>query len=251
MTGEHTADQQTIRLVLIDDQALVRAGIGMILDAEDDIQVVGEAGDGKAGVELVRQLAPDVVLMDVRMPVLDGIEATRQLTADQTVTARVLVLTTFDTDEGVTGAIEAGASGFLLKDSTPDDIVRAVRAVAAGDAVVSPSAMRKLLDAMGSHRVGQAGGTQPNPHQPAHHQQIRKVHPSISALTEREAEVLALIGDGLNNSEIAERLFLSEATVKTHVSRVLGKLSARDRIQAVLIARDAGLSGDGPGRGSG
>lgn len=242
-------DTPPIRLVLIDDQALVRTGIGMILDAEDDIEVVGEAGDGRAGLALVREKQPDVVLMDVRMPVMDGIEATSRITSDPALSARVLMLTTFDTDDGVVGAMRAGASGFLLKDSTPEDIVRAVRAVAVGDAVVSPSAMRKLLAAMGPSLGGTGLAETPSaPASPATAPSTplstaRRIHPSISALTEREAEVLGLIGEGLNNAEIAERLFLSEATVKTHVSRVLGKLAARDRIQAVLIARDAGLSG--------
>jgi DNA-binding NarL/FixJ family response regulator len=252
----------TIRLAVVDDQRLIRAGLVMLLDSEDGIEVVGEAGDGKAGLDLVRAERPDVVLMDVRMPVMDGIAATERIVLDSSLDTRVLVLTTFDTDQAVIDAMRAGASGFLLKDAEPDDIVRAVRAVAAGDAVIAPSAMRRLLDALGPGlRAGLAagpggaagaGGPAPSaaaaPGAPvaaggagAARAVVGTVPKAVQSLTPREREVLGLIGAGLTNAEIAERLFLAEATAKTHVHRVLGKLAARDRVQAALIAHQAGL----------
>lgn len=211
-----------LRVVIVDDQHLVRTGFRMILDAEDGIEVVGEAADGLAGVEVVLREQPDVVLMDVRMPHLDGVEATRRITAAG-VTTRVLVLTTFDLDEHVAGAVRAGASGFLLKDTPPDELVRAVRVVAAGDALLSPSVTRQLLDQVA------AGGA------PV------ATDPAVDALTEREREVLDLLARGLSNAEIAERLVLGETTVKTHVGRVLSKLGLRDRVQAVVWAYEHGI----------
>lgn len=211
-----------LRVVIVDDQHLVRTGFRMILDAEDGIEVVGEAADGLAGVEVVLRERPDVVLMDVRMPHLDGVEATRRITAAGVAT-RVLVLTTFDLDEHVAGAVRAGASGFLLKDTPPDELVRAVRVVAAGDALLSPSVTRQLLDQVA------AGGA------PV------ATDPALETLTEREREVLDLLARGLSNAEIADLLVLGETTVKTHVGRVLSKLGLRDRVQAVVWAYEHGI----------
>jgi DNA-binding NarL/FixJ family response regulator len=247
-----------IRLVVIDDQKLIRSGLVMLLDAEDDIEVVGEAEDGRAGLDLVRALTPDVALMDIRMPVMDGIAATHRIVLDTSLPTRVLVLTTFDTDEAVLDAMKAGASGFLLKDADPDDIVRAVRNVAAGDAVLAPSAMRRLLDAVGpSLRAGlldapdpaaaaaaaaPVSAQGPAPATPPAAPAIPpKLVAAVGSLTEREREVLGLVGEGLTNAEIAQRLFLADTTVKTHVHRIMGKLQARDRVQTALIAHRAGL----------
>ena len=228
---------EPITVVLVDDQQLVRAGLRMIIDAEPDLAVVGEAGDGRAGLVLVSETAPDVTLMDIRMPVMDGIAATRELVESGTST-RVLVLTTFDTDEAVVEAMRAGASGFLLKDTDPDDLARAIRAVAAGDAVVAPSAMRRLLDVLGpglGSAVGPAGqDAAPDP-------TAGPDSDLLEPLTDREVDVLALIGRGLTNAEIAVELVVAESTVKTHVSRILMKLGARDRVQAVIVAHRAGL----------
>lgn len=218
-----------ITVLVVDDQMLVRAGLRMILDAEPDIEVVGEAADGAAGVALIAQEQPAVALMDIRMPVLDGIAATREA-AQRHPATKVLVLTTFDTDTAVLDAMRAGASGFLLKDTQPDDLVRAVRSVAAGDAVVAPGAMRRLVAALGP------GGPEPAP---ARAEEAAE----LAELTEREVEVLALVGAGLTNAEIAKRLVVAESTVKTHVSRILYKLDARDRVQAVIIAHQVGLVG--------
>ena len=211
-----------IRVLLVDDQELMRMGFRMVLGAQPDIDVVGEAGDGRRAVELADELRPDVVLMDVRMPILDGVEATRQITGPGY--AKVLVMTTFDLDEYALSALHNGASGFLLKDTQPAELVSALRAVASGDAVVSPSVTRRLLDRF----LGTAGG------------QLRDAG-VLDALTEREREVLVLIAKGLSNTEIAGTLFLSEATVKTHVGRILAKLELRDRVQAVVLAYETGL----------
>ncbi|GAB3480463.1 response regulator [Amycolatopsis cihanbeyliensis] len=211
-----------IRVVLVDDQELMRVGFRMVLGAQPDIDVVGEAADGKEAVRLAERERPDVVLMDVRMPVLDGVEATKRIVAAGT--SRVLVMTTFDLDEYVYSALQGGASGFLLKDTPPDHLVTALRAVASGDAVVSPSVTRRLLD-----RFIGSGGTPPR--DPA----------VLDVLTGREREVLVLIGKGLSNTEIADKLFLSEATVKTHVGRILAKLELRDRVQAVVLTYETGL----------
>ena len=216
----------TIRVLLCDDQALVRGGFRMILEARPDLQVVGEAGYGRQAVSLARQTQPDVILMDVRMPHLDGVEATRQIVAAGS-PARILVLTTYDLDDYVYAAIRAGASGFLLKDVQPAQLAEAIRVIAAGDALLAPSVTRRLL--------GQFARTLPGP-------RFRPASPaSLSALTERETEVLRLLAAGLSNAELAGRLYISDATVKSHVSSLLRKLGLRDRVQAIILAYDTGL----------
>ena len=215
-----------IRVVVVDDQELMRVGFRMVLGAQADIDVVGEAGDGAQAIRMAEELRPDVVLMDVRMPVLDGVEATKRIVAAGT--ARVLVMTTFDLDEYVYSALQGGASGFLLKDTQPDHLVSALRAVASGDAVVSPSVTRRLLDRF----VGTGGAPM-------------RDTAELDVLTDREREVLVLIAKGMSNLEIAETLFLSEATVKTHVGRILAKLELRDRVQAVVLAYETGLARPG------
>ena len=211
-----------IRVLLADDQALVRGGFRMILEARDDFEVVGEAANGAEAVELAQRVQPDVILMDVRMPVLDGVEATRRLVASGS-PARVLILTTFDLDEYVHAAIRAGASGFLLKDVEPEELVAAVRVVADGDALLAPSVTRRLLERFADTLSSEVAS------------------PDLDALTNRELETLRLLASGLSNAEIAEQLVVTEATVKTHVSSVLRKLRVRDRVQAVVAAYDAGL----------
>jgi len=213
----------TIRVLLCDDQALVRSGFRLILEARPDLQVVGEAEDGAQAVRLAAQTQPDVILMDVRMPHLDGVEATRQIVAAGS-PARILVLTTYDLDEYVYAAIRAGASGFLLKDVQPAQLAEAIRVIAAGDALLAPSVTRRLL--------GQFARTLP---------EQRAIPATLSALTEREADVLRLLAAGLSNAELAGRLYISEATVKSHVSSLLRKLGVRDRVQAVILAYEAGL----------
>jgi DNA-binding NarL/FixJ family response regulator len=214
-----------IDVVVADDQALVRAGFCALLDAEDGVRVVGEATDGAAAVALVRELHPDVVLMDIRMPGLDGLAATRQIVADpRTAGTRILVLTTFELDEYVFEALRVGASGFLVKDTEPVDLVKAVRAVAAGDAQLSPSVTRRLIEHV-------AVGSKPLPHE----------RPDVARLTEREREIVTLVGEGLSNAEIADRLVVSPATAKTHVSRAMVKLGVRDRAQLVVLAYESGL----------
>jgi DNA-binding NarL/FixJ family response regulator len=212
----------TISVLIADDQALVRAGFRMIIEARDDLAVVGEAGDGDQAVRLAAQARPDVVLMDVRMPGTDGIEATRRITrADGA--PRVIVLTTFDLDETVYGALRAGASGFLLKDVRPSELVDAIRVVAGGDALLAPSVTRRLLDRFVATEA------------------VTVRADRLAALTEREREVLALVARAASNAEIAARLVVTEATVKTHVSAILRKLGLRDRVQAVVLAYDLGL----------
>ncbi len=214
----------TIRAVVVDDQEIVRAGFAALLDTQDDIEVVGTAADGEEAVAICGEQKPDVVLMDVRMPTMDGIEATRRLAADAGAGPKVIVLTTFDLDEHVYDALGAGASGFLLKDVTAETLFDAVRVVAAGDALLAPSVTRRL--------VGEFARLRPSlPPRPE----------ALDDLTPRETEVLRLVAEGLSNGEIAERLVVSEETVKTHVSRVLGKLSLRDRTQAVVLAYESGL----------
>jgi len=213
----------TIRLLLCDDQALVRSGFRMILDAREDLEVVGEAEDGSQVIELARRIDPDVILMDVRMPNVDGVEATRRLVTGGS-RARILILTTFDLDEYVYEAIRAGASGFLLKDVEPPQLVEAVRVVAAGEALLAPSVTRRLLDQFAHALPGE-----------------ERPPPQLASLTERELEVLKLLAGGLSNAELAARLFLSETTVKSHISSVLRKLDLRDRVQAVVLAYEAGL----------
>lgn len=211
-----------IRVVLVDDQALFRAGIRMVLDSQPDMEVVGEASDGREGIEVVRASGPDIVLMDVRMPVMDGLTATAEILREPRA-PRVVVLTTFDLDEAAAHAIQHGASGFLLKDSDPEFLLSAVRTVHAGSAVITAEATRDLF----AH-IAEGGTTEPVP-------------ASYTALTDREREIFALAATGLSNAEIAAREFLSEATVKTHVSRILTKLALRDRVQLVVFAYRHGL----------
>jgi DNA-binding NarL/FixJ family response regulator len=213
----------SIRVLICDDQALVRGGFRAILEAQDDIEVVGEAENGAEAAALAERRRPDVILMDIRMPILDGVEATRRLVAGGS-PARILVLTTFDLDEYVHAAIRAGASGFLLKDVTPAKLIEAIRIVAAGDALLAPSVTRRLLERFAA--------TLP---QGDHSRE------ALAALTSRETEVLRLLAGGLSNAEIAAQLVLSEATVKTHISSVLRKLGLRDRVQAVILAYETGL----------
>ena len=215
----------TIRVLLADDQTLVRSGFRLLLERTDDIEVTGEASTGVEALERVRAERPDVVLMDIRMPILDGLEATRRIAADRELSeVRVIILTTFDLDEYVFEALHAGASGFLLKDVEPDELRNAVRVVAGGEALLSPSVTRQLISEFVS--------------QPSHE---RHSPAELEELTEREREVLVLVATGLSNREIAERLVISPATAKTHVSRILLKLDARDRAQLVVIAYESGL----------
>ncbi len=213
----------SISVLLADDQPLLRRGFRMILEAEPDLTVTAEAGDGAEAVDMTRRHAPDVVLMDIRMPGTDGIEATRRITVAHP-DVRVLVLTTFDLDEYAFGALRAGASGFLLKDVRPAELVAAIRTVAAGDAVVSPRVTRRLLEEYA--QVLPPSGDQ---------------YPQLAALTDREREVLVLVARGLSNAEIAANLYVSEATVKSHVGRILSKLGLRDRVQVVVLAYESGL----------
>jgi DNA-binding NarL/FixJ family response regulator len=210
----------TIRVLVADDQALVRGGFRMIIEERADLELVGEAEDGEQAIRLAAELDPDVILMDVRMPNLDGVEATRRL-VESGARARILVLTTFDLDEYVYAAVDAGASGFLLKDVQPAELVDAIRVVAAGNSLFGPAATRRLVE-----RFAPPAGTAAR---------------SLDTLTDREREVLRLLAEGRSNAELASRLYLSEATVKTHVSAVLRKLGVRDRVQAVIAAYEAGL----------
>ncbi|MET7982852.1 MULTISPECIES: response regulator transcription factor [unclassified Streptomyces] len=213
-----------IRVLLADDQSLVRAGFKALLDAQPDIEVAGEAADGEAAVRSVRELRPDVVLMDIRMPVLDGLAATRRITGDADLGAvKVVMLTTFELDEYVFEAIRSGASGFLVKDTEPDELLRAVRAVVEGDALLSPGVTRRLISEFAARS------------------KVPESAVSLAELTEREREVMALVGIGLSNDEIARRLVVSPLTAKTHVSRTMVKLGARDRAQLVVLAYESGL----------
>lgn len=217
---------QPITVLLVDDQPLLRMGFRLILEGEDDLRIVGEASDGAEAVRQARELAPDVVLMDVRMPVLDGVEATRAITAAG-VTARIIILTTFDVDEYAFAGLQAGASAFLLKDVAPAELIQAVRVVASGDAVVAPRVTQRLLETYVRGAARPAASTQRDP--------------LLQDLTPRETEMLEAMAEGLSNAEIAHRYFLSEATVKTHVRRILTKLHLRDRVQAVVYAYETGL----------
>jgi DNA-binding NarL/FixJ family response regulator len=213
--------------MLVDDQILVRMGFRMVLDAQDGVEVVGEAADGRIGIEMSRRLAPDVILMDVRMPDTDGIAATRQI-VDERPQSRIIVLTTFDLDEYAFAALRAGASGFLLKDVGPAELLASIRAVAAGDAAISSRVSRRMLDLF-SQRLPSgppSGGDE-----------------AVAALTRRELEILSAIAAGLTNTEIGENLFVAESTVKTHVGRILMKLGLRDRVHAVIFAYEHGLTG--------
>jgi DNA-binding NarL/FixJ family response regulator len=213
-----------IRVLLVDDQALVRAGFRALLDAEADIEVVGEAADGQEGVSSARRLSPDVILMDIRMPVMDGLEATRVVAADEELTSvRIVILTTFDLDEYVFEALRVGASGFLVKNTDPAELIHAVRAVHAGDSLLSPGVTRRLV----AEYAARAKAPLPDSR--------------LAVLTEREREVMALVAEGLSNDEIADRLVVSPATAKTHVSRAMVKLHARDRAQLVVLAYESGL----------
>ena len=213
----------TIAVILADDQPLVRAGFRLILEAEEDFEVVGEADDGEEAVTAAQRLQPEVVLMDVQMPKLDGLEATRRIANDPRLSTRVLILTTFERDDYVFEALRAGASGFMLKNASPEDLVRAVRVVASGEALLAPSITRRVIEDYAQRAA-------PN-----------RDAPGLDQLTERELEVLRLLATGKSNAELAAHLFLGEGTVKTHVSHVLGKLGLRDRVQAVVFAYEHGL----------
>jgi DNA-binding NarL/FixJ family response regulator len=217
-----------IRVLLADDQALIRAGFRVLLEAAGDVTVVGEAVNGEQAVELARTERADVILMDIRMPGTDGLEATRRIAADEDLAGvKVIILTTFESDEYVYQALRSGASGFLVKDTDPEDLIRGVRVVARGEALLSPSVTRRLITSLA------AGARRPAP--------APSQLPGLSRLTEREREVLSLVAEGLSNEEIAGRLFLSPLTTKTHVSRIMTKLDARDRAQLVVIAYESGL----------
>ena len=221
----------TTRVLIVDDQALVRAGFRVLIEAADDLEVVGEAENGEGAIDRVAETEPDVILMDIRMPVTDGLEATRRiLEAHAEGGPRVLVLTTFDADEYVYEALRVGASGFLLKDAEPEQLIEAIRVIAAGDALLAPSVTRRLITEFASRP------------------EVRRARPpELDALTEREHEVLELIAQGMSNDEIAQRLFISPTTSKTHVSHVMMKLGARDRAQLVVIAYESGVVVPGPG----
>ncbi len=217
-----------IKVLLADDQRLVRAGFASILDDEDDITVAGEAADGEQALAACRELLPDVALMDIRMPGMDGLEATRRITADRRLDGvKVVILTTFDLDEYVYGALRAGASGFLLKDTDPAELINAVRVVARGDALITPSVTRRLI----AEFAGRVDAPVPGPR--------------LKSLTDREREVMRLVAAGLSNDEIADRLVLSPATAKTHVSRIMSKLDVRDRSQLVVLAYESGMVNPG------
>jgi DNA-binding NarL/FixJ family response regulator len=216
-----------IRVVVADDQALVRVGLKVLIETEDDLELVAEAEDGRAAVEAVRRTRPDVVLMDIRMPVLDGLAALREIVADPALAhTRVVVLTTFELDEYVFEALRGGASGFLIKDTEPAELLRAVRVVAAGESLLSPSVTRRV--------IGELAAKAPRP--------ASNPHPELGRLTEREREIVGLVAEGMSNDEIAAALVLSPATVRTHVSRAMVKLHARDRAQLVVFAVQSGLS---------
>ncbi len=213
------------KVLIVDDQALVRTGFRMILEAENDIEVVGEAADGREAIDETRRLHPDVVLMDVRMPELDGIEATRRLLERDGVETKVVMLTTFDMDEYVYEALQAGASGFMLKDVPPEQLVTGIRSVASGDALLAPAVTRRVIEEFVRRPPAS----------------VQRPPKEVEELTDRELEVLKLIARGLSNAEIAKELFVSETTVKTHVARVLMKLGLRDRVQAVVLAYESGI----------
>jgi DNA-binding NarL/FixJ family response regulator len=218
-----------VRVLIADDQSLVRAGFRMILEAEEDIEVVGEAADGAEALEAAAELTPDVILMDVRMPNVDGLEATRRLLEGKSQGPRVLILTTFDLDEYVWEALRSGASGFLLKDTPPEQLVDAIRVVASGDALLAPAITRKVIEEFVSRPPAS----------------VRRLAPGLDELTARELEMLRYVARGLSNAEIAESAFVSETTVKTHVAHILTKLGLRDRVQAVVFAYEHGIVAPG------
>lgn len=258
---EQSSNPDTLRVVLVDDQALVRAGFAMVIDSQTDMAVAGQAGDGAVGIDIVVREQPDVVLMDVRMPQVDGIEATEQILAladsGRIRPPKIIVLTTFDDDEYALHALRAGASGFLLKDTLPEVLLDSIRTVVDGGAVIAPTTTRRLLDnellphlGAGDQAAGQAADSGPGDTEPG--AEAGSSRPSLlddaaarrlDSLTPREREVLVLIAQGLSNTEIGQRLFLAQPTVKTHVGRILMKLEARDRVQAVVLAYEAGLVG--------
>ena len=254
-TSLNTPEAAPITVLIADDQSLIRAGFAMVINSQPDMRVVGEAADGKVAVSMVRQLKPDVVLMDVRMPVEDGIKATEHITASTPHTeaerpTRVIILTTFDLDEYVMSAIKAGASGFLLKDTSPEDMLSSIRTVFQGNAIIAPSATKRLIEKLVVTPETAMGGAAPtttaagNPLDDAG--KFANPEPAISSpeldsLTEREREVLIEIAHGLSNQEIADKLFVSLPTVKTHVAHLLAKINARDRVQAVVFAYETGL----------
>ena len=223
-------------VLLVDDQALLRMGFRLVIDSAPDLEVVGEAADGAIALDQVRALSPDVVLMDVRMPGMDGIEATRRIAAEHP-RSRVLVLTTFDVDEYAFAALRSGASGFLLKNARPDELLEAIRTIASGSSVVAPRVLRRMLDLFAPHLPTRADAARPG-----------GLDPRLGALTPRELDVLRCVAEGLSNAEIAERLVLSQTTVKSHVGNVLAKLGVRDRVQAVIAAYEYGLVGRGDDR---
>jgi len=218
-----------VRVLIVDDQSLVRAGFRMILEAEEDIEVVGEASDGAEALEAAAEYAPDVILMDVRMPNVDGLEATRRLLDGRATGPRVLILTTFDLDEYVWEALRSGASGFLLKDTPPEQLVEAIRVVASGDALLAPAITRRVIEEFVSRPPAS----------------VRRQAPGVDELTARELEMLRYVARGLSNAEIAETAFVSETTVKTHVAHILSKLGLRDRVQAVVFAYEHGIVAPG------
>lgn len=228
MTATPDTPTRPLRVLLVDDQSLVRSGFRLMLSVEDDLEVVGEAADGRQAIDQARALRPDVILMDVQMPVMDGIEATRAIVEDDL--ARVLILTTFDNDDYLFDGLRAGASGFLLKNADPDQLVDAVRAVGHGHALLAPEVTRRVIEQMTAS---------PSPHQEA--APGGRHTAALGTLTEREREVLILVAHGRSNAEIARELFVGEATVKTHVSNCFAKLHARDRVQAVIVAYESGL----------
>nr|WP_233149882.1 response regulator transcription factor [Kineosporia sp. A_224] len=237
----------TLRVLLVDDQQLVRSGFALMLSVEDDLEVVGEAADGAQAVERARETTPDVILMDVQMPVMDGIEATRRIVAENL--GRVVILTTFDRDDYLFDALRAGASGFLLKNADPEQLVDAVRAAGHGQALLAPEVTLRVIERMTalspvlSPADGAAHTSAPGSGAPATAaaHPARPTHPGLDRLTDRERQVLVLLGRGRSNAEIAGELYLGEATVKTHVSNVLAKLGVRDRVQAVVVAHESGL----------
>ena len=238
----------SIRVLVVDDQSLVRAGFRTILDSEDGIEVVGEAADGEAALARVAELAPDVVCMDVQMPGMDGLEATRRITSDQTSTAAVLVLTTFNREDYLFEALEAGASGFLLKNSSPEQLIEAVQVVARGDALLSPDVTRRVIEAVAARSAATDRSDAPatdaasdRPPGIRHDGTGPAGDPALATLTDREREVLELLAEGISNAEIAQRMWVGEATVKTHVSKVLMKLGLRDRVHAVVYAYERGI----------